>query len=121
MTLAKLIYRGAGIYGLLVITPLFFLERAIGDSAPPAITHPEYYYGFVVAAFAWQFAFLLISRDPARYRAVMPITWIEKLYGAFAVALYGLGRIPTQALALGAIDLILCALFVFAYVKSRPR
>jgi hypothetical protein len=33
------------IYGWLVLSPGFFLERQIGIQSLPAITHPEVYYG----------------------------------------------------------------------------
>lgn len=42
----------AGIYGLLVLVPQYFLEEKNGRDYPPAITHPEYYYGFVGVAVA---------------------------------------------------------------------
>jgi hypothetical protein len=121
MKFATWVYRIAGVYGLLVIVPLFFLERVIGQNDPPAITHPEYYYGFVVVTVAWQLAFLVIAHNPQRFRPLMPVTWIEKLYGFFAIALYAQGRISTQTLALGLIDLLLGVLFVCAFWASRPR
>ncbi len=56
-----------------------------------------------------------------RYRALMPITWLEKLsFGGAAVVLMALGRIPTPVFALGVLDLALGGLFVAAYVKT-PR
>jgi hypothetical protein len=69
--------------------PQFFLEAQIGRDYPPPITHPEHFYGFVGVALAWQFVFLLIGRDPARYRPLMPIAVLEKLaFGVPAVVLY---------------------------------
>jgi hypothetical protein len=121
MKIATWIYRIAGVYGLLVIVPLFFLERVIAQNDPPAITHPEYYYGFAVVTVAWQLAFFVIAHNPQRFRPLMPVTWIEKLYGFFAIALYTQGRISTQTLALGLIDLLLGVLFVCAFWASRPR
>jgi len=47
----------AGIYGLVVLLPLYFLEHRLGQDQPPAITHPEFYCGFVGVATAWQVAF----------------------------------------------------------------
>ena len=67
------------------------------------------------------FAFLLIARDPVRYRPLMPITWLEKLsFGGAAAVLMALGRIPTPVFALGMLDLLLGALFVAAWLKT-PR
>lgn len=33
----------AGIYGLLILSPIYFMENTIGRETPPAITHPEYF------------------------------------------------------------------------------
>jgi hypothetical protein len=118
---AKWVYRIAGIYGLLVLAPLLFLERVVSQTSPPAIIHPEYYYGFAITGVAWQAAFLVISNDPPRFRAVMPVTWIEKSYGLIAVVLYVQNRISSQVLVLGLIDLLLGALFVCAYISATQN
>ena len=57
MTFAKWVFTIAGIYGFLVVTPLFFLEKQM---APPgqAMTNPESYYGFAGVAFAFQILFI---------------------------------------------------------------
>jgi len=121
MNFAKWAYRIAGIYGLLVLTPLLFLERVVSQTSPPAITHPEYYYGFAIGAVAWQVVFLLISNDPQHFRMLMPITWLEKSYGLMTVVLYLENRISSQVLALGLIDLLLGALFIGAYITTAPN
>src|SRR6267378_5544383 len=46
MKFAKVVFWVAGIWGLVVITPLYFLFDLIGKQDPPAITHPGFYYGF---------------------------------------------------------------------------
>ena len=120
MKFAKWIYRIAGIYGLLLFIPLLFLEHVVSQTSPPAITHPEYYYGFVIAGLAWQVALLGISNDPQRFRIVMPVTWLEKSYGLVTILLYVENRISSQVLALGLIDLLLGALFVCAYAATTP-
>ncbi|HLO15860.1 MAG TPA: hypothetical protein VK206_13590 [Anaerolineales bacterium] len=118
MKFAKWVYRIAGIYGLLVLAPLLFLERVVSQTSPPAITHPEYYYGFAITGVAWQVAFLVISNDPQRFRPVMPVTWLEKSYGLIAVVLYFENRVSSQVLVIGLIDLLLGALFIGAYVTT---
>ena len=118
MKFAKWVYRIAGIYGLLVLAPLLVLEHTVSQIAPPAITHPEYYYGFAITGVAWQVAFLVISSDPQRFRALMPVTWLEKSYGLIAVGLYLENRISSQVLVLGAIGLLFAVLFVCAYVAA---
>jgi hypothetical protein len=115
---AKWAYRVAGIYGFIVLAPLFFLEGVVSQTSPPAITHPEYYYGFAITGVAWQVAFLVISTDPRRFRILMPVTWLEKIYGLIAVVLYFENRVSSQVLALGLIDLLLGALFIGAYVTT---
>ena len=41
------LFTASGIYGILVLAPMYFLERPLGELLPPAPTHPELYYGFV--------------------------------------------------------------------------
>ena len=118
MKFARWTYLLAGIYGLLVLVPQYFLEEQNGISYPPAITHPEYYYGFVGVAIAWQIAFLVISRDPQRYRPLMIATIIEKYsYGIAVVVLYVLHRVGTTILATAVIDMFLGAMFLTAYLR----
>ena len=118
MKFAKWVYRIAGIYGLVVLTPLLFLERLVSQTSPPAITHPEYYYGFAILGVAWQIAFLVMGNDPQRFRPLMPVTWFEKSWGPIAVVLYIKNRISSQVLALGLIDLLFGALFLGAYFTT---
>jgi pimeloyl-ACP methyl ester carboxylesterase len=84
VTFARWVFGIAGVYGLLILTPMYFLEDRISLDQPPSITHPEYYYGFVGVAIAWQVAFLVISRDPVRYRLMMIPAIIEK--GSYVIA-----------------------------------
>jgi len=50
MKFAKIIFRVAGIWGVLTLTPLYFMFNLIGQKDPPPITHPAFFYGFVGAA-----------------------------------------------------------------------
>jgi len=84
---ARRVFLIAGIYGLLVLAPHYFLEAKIGRDHPPEITHPEFFYGFIGVAVAWQVAFLIIARDPVRYRLIMLPGILEKV--AFGVAALG--------------------------------
>jgi hypothetical protein len=122
MKFAKVIFLVAGIYGLLALLPQYFLERQTGRDYPPPITHPEYYYGFIGVAVAWQVVFLIVARDPARFRPIMVPAVVEKLsFGVAAVILYWQQRLSALMLGGGVIDLILAALFVAAYVKTAGR
>ncbi len=116
---ARRVFRVAAIYGVLVLVPQYFLEERIGRDTPPPITHPEYFYGFIGVALAWQLVFFLISRDPVRYRPLMLLALVEKAsFGFAAIALFLSGRLSAQMLGAGLIDLVLGALFVVAYVRT---
>lgn len=120
MNFAKKIYLAAGIWGLFIMLPQYFMEETQGIKYPPAITHPEYYYGFIGVVIAWQLAFLVISRDPVRYRPLMLVTIVEKLaFGPAVVILYTLGRVSLEMLGAGIIDMIWAVLFAIAFSKTR--
>lgn len=117
---AQRVFRIAGIYGLLVLLPQYFLEARIGREFPPPITHAEYFYGFIGVAVAWQFVFLIISRDVRRYRLLMLPAILEKLsFGVPALLFYATGRAPAQIAAGGAIDLVLGTLFALSFLRTR--
>lgn len=117
---ARRVFRVAAIYGILALAPQYFLEERVGRDYPPPITHPEHFYGFVGVALAWQFLFLVIAKDPVRFRPAMPVAVVEKLaFGVPAIVLYLLGRIPAAVLAFGLIDLVLATLFVAAWRATR--
>lgn len=116
---ARVVFTAAGVYGLLVLLPQYFLEEKTGRDYPPPITHPEYYYGFIGIAVAWQVVFLIIGRDPVRYRALMIPSVLEKAsFGIPAIILFLLNRLGPMMLGAGILDLILGALFAMAYVKT---
>ena len=118
---AKRVFLIAAIYGLIVLVPQYFLEDKTGRDFPPPITHPEYFYGFVGVALAWQIVFLVISRDPVRYRPLMLVAIVEKAsFGLPAIALYVGGRLSGQMLVAGIIDLVLGVLFAMAYTRTSP-
>lgn len=119
MLFAKRVYLWAGIWGLLVIVPGFFNEPWIAQHSPPPITHPEFFYGFYSVALAFQVLFLIMSRHPARYRALMPVCMLEK-FGFCAVAgiLFALGRTGNLIFVFAAIDFVWGALFLIAYRKT---
>lgn len=119
MKFARLVFLIAGIYGLIVLVPQFFLERKIGTDTPPPITHAEYFYGFICVAVAWQVLFLILSRDPVRYRPVMIAAMLEKIGFPVAVAvLYVQGRVAPTIFIPASLDLVLLVLFIAAYRKT---
>ncbi len=119
MKFAKIVFWVAGIWGLLVLTPLYFMFDLIGRNDPPPITHPGFFYGFVGAALVWQIAFILIATDPVRYRPFMIPSVLEKLsYGAAVVTLVVQGRMHRSDLVFGRADLLLGLFFVVPYFKT---
>jgi len=122
MAFPRWVFRLAGIYGLLVMTPQYFLEEQINREQPPAITHPEYFYGFVGVAVAWQLAFLVISLDPVRYRLLMLPSIVEKLtFGIAAIVLFNGGRLDATVLGFGCVDLVLAVLFAWSFWLTREK
>ena len=120
MRFTRVVYTVAAVYGLLVLAPLYFLLDVIGRETPPAVTHPEFYYGFVGLAILWQLVFLLIARDPVRYRALIPITILEKLvYAVPGLLLYAHGRLDAKLLPGPIMDGVLGFFFVLAYLQMR--
>jgi hypothetical protein len=111
----------AGIYGLIVLLPGYFGEKTLVQKMPPAVTHPEFYYGFLGVAVAWQVAFLIIARDPQRFRPLIPAAILEKLtYCVACAVLFILGRIPIIVALGGAGDFILGTLFTISYFRLKP-
>jgi len=120
MKFARVVFLVAGIYGLIVLVPQFFLERRIGVDTPPPITHPEFFYGFICVAVAWQVLFLILSRDPVRFRPMMIPAMLEKIGFPIAVlVLYLQGRVSPTIFIPAALDLILLVLFIAAYRQTR--
>ncbi len=121
MKFARWVFLIAGAYGILALAPLYLLESQIARDYPPAITHPEYYYGFVGVGLAWQIAFLVIASNPGRFRLVMLPAIVEKLtYGIAMTALYSQQRVAPVVMGFAAVDLVLGLLFVLAYLRT-PR
>ena len=120
MSFAKIVFLVAGIYGLIVLVPQYFFEERTGHDYPPPITHPEYYYGFIGLAVVWQIVFLILSRDPGRYRPLMIPAVLEKACFAIpAVILLLQHRIPGLIFGFAMIDAVLGVLFFIAYLKTN--
>jgi hypothetical protein len=121
MKFAKTVFLVAGIYGVVILTPIYFMEGKIGRETPPAITHPEYFYGFLRAGLSWQVLFLVLSRDPQRYRAMILPSVLEKVsYGIAVIFLFVQHRLPLSVLTIGSVDWAFAALFIAAYIATKP-
>lgn|SRR5512143_4249470 len=121
MKFAKFVFLIGGIYGLLVTVPQYFMEKLVAADYPPPVTHPEYYYLFIGVTAAFQIIFLVISRDPARYRPLMIVSVLEKsaMLVTFLI-LAPAGRFPQHWMIPFVIDLTLGILFLAAYFKTKP-
>lgn len=119
---ARRVFLFAGIYGLIVIVPLYFSESNIAKQFPPAITHPEYFYGFLGVTLSFQVLFIILSTDPVRYRPMMIPAMLEKFtYGAAAFILFTQQRIPRLVFGFATFDMILGLLFLLAYWRTDPQ
>ena len=117
---ARVVYLAAGLVGLVEILLLYFYEATLNRTQPPAITHPEFYYGFLGITLAWQVAFVVIASDPLRFRPLMPVSWIEKaLYPITVWVLVSAGRTHHDMLGAAALDLLWLVLFVAAWFLTR--
>ena len=122
MKFAKRVFLISGIYGLMVVLPLYFLEEKTGRDYPPAITHPEYYYGFVGVTAAWQILYLMISTDPVRFRPLMIPPMLAKSSFVVAVTiLFFQGRGSSTLVGASMIDLLLVVLFFVSYLRTPKQ
>jgi hypothetical protein len=119
MKFARIVFTTAGVWGILILTPLYFMYDSIGRQYPPPITHPDFYYGFLAITVAWQVGFLMIGREPVRLRAMMIPAILEKfLYVITLAVLYTQGRAAMGQVLPGVPDVILGCLFVAARIKT---
>jgi hypothetical protein len=122
MKFAKIVFWIAGLWGVLVLTPLYFMFNLIGQKDPPPITHPGFYYGFVGAGLAWQIAFFIIATDPVRFRPIILAAVVEKFTYAIAIFVLHLqGRIHPSDLTFAFVDLLFGILFITAFVKLSNK
>lgn len=119
MRFARFTFIGAGIWGIAVLTPLYWLVDLTGRSYSAPTDYPHFFYGFLSIAMAWQIAFLVIGSNPARYRPLMLPGMLEKLGHVGGVAvLYRDARISMVDAQAAIPDLLLAILFIVAFVKT---
>ena len=116
MKFARWVFLLAAIYGVLALAPMYFQEAML---APP-LTHPEFYYGFIGVALAWQVLFLQLAHDPLRHRPLMIPAMLEKAgFGLAMLALYAQHRLPALLLLAGCVDLLFVVLFLLVWWRTR--
>ena len=122
MKFARWTFLIAGIYGLLALVPMYFMEAQIGIDTPPAITHPEYFYGFIGVAVAFQLVFIIISTDPQKYRPLMLAAIVEKFSFVIAAAvLLASGHLAGPIVIGAAIHGLLGLLFAVSWYRVAAR
>ena len=115
VTAPKRIFTIAGIYGLIVLLPLYFGEHALAAMGQ-MLTKPEYYYGFIGTAASFQLVYLMIGRDPVRFRPLMPLTLIAKWSFTLPVAILFLaGRVDLVTMIMAVIDAMIGLAFLWAW------
>ena len=121
MRLARFVFIGAGIWGIAVLTPLYWLVDISGRHYTVPSDYPQFFYGFIGVAIAWQIAFLMIGSNPTRFRTFMIPAMIEKFgYVATLLFLYSQSRISALDMQPAIPDGLLGLLFVAAFLRTRP-
>jgi hypothetical protein len=117
---ARIVFVVAGIWGIVVLTPFYWLVDVTGRRYESPTTYPHFFYGFFAVALAWQIAFLVIGSNPMRFRALMIPAMLEKFgYVATLAVLYGQGHIAAVDALPAVPDGLLGLLFILAFVRTR--
>ncbi len=117
---ARWLFRGAAIYGAILLLPVYFLEARIAAPAT-RLPAPEYFYGFIGAALSFQLVYWVIGGAPRKYYALMPLAVGAKLSFWIPTAiLWSAGRTTTSTFALSCGDLLLAIAFLLAWRSVRP-
>jgi hypothetical protein len=121
MRFAEWVFLFAGVSGVIMVTPPYFLEERFGRDQPPPVNHPELYYGFFGVTLSWQLMFLVIGSDPVRFRRAMLPSMVEKASFAGAILiLFALQRVTVIWIGFASMDALWLLLFVIAYLRT-PR
>jgi hypothetical protein len=116
MHFAKRVFLVAGVLGIPLVFPTYFLEGRSAEMDPPPINHPEFFYGLTSVVLVWQLVYLMIGTDPVRYRPMMLLAALAK--GGFVLtilALFVAGRVRPFWLAFTSFDGVFTVLFLLAY------
>jgi len=120
MSFARIVFVAAGVWGIIVLTPLFWLVDITGRHYMAPADYPQFFYGFLSVALTWQVAFLMIGANPARFRWLMLPSIAEKLaYVVVVAVLYARGRVAMMDAMAAIPDLLLGVLFVAAFARTR--
>jgi hypothetical protein len=120
MKLARIVFIGAGIWGITVLLPLYWLIDITGRHYAPPADYPQFFYGFIAVALVWQIAFLVIGTDPARFRPLMIPAMLEKFsYVSTLVVFSAQSRISSIDFQPAIPDGLIGLLFIVAFWATR--
>jgi hypothetical protein len=120
MRFARIVFTIAGIWGIVVLMPFYWLLDVTGRRYAPPAEYPHFFYGFFSVAMAWQIAFLVIGSNPRRFGPLMIPSVLEKFsYVVTLILLYGQARISATDFQAAVPDLVLGILFIVAFAKTR--
>lgn len=120
MKFARIVFRVAGIWGIVLLTALYFMFDGGATPPPTPLTYVQSYFGFLGVTMAWQLGFLVIGSDPMRFRPMMIPAMVEKFgFVLTFVVLYLSGRASAAEMMPAVPDVVLGALFVLAFMKTR--
>jgi hypothetical protein len=121
MKFARVVFTVAGVWGIVVLTPLYFLVDLTGRHYAAPTAYPQFFYGFLSVTLAWQIAFLAIGSNPSKYRLLMIPSILEKAgFVVTTVVLYGQARLSAVDASAAVPDALLGILFVVAFART-PR
>src|SRR5262252_9129076 len=119
MRFAKIVFIIAGVWGIAVLTPLYFLVDITGRQYAPPTAYPQFFYGFVSVAMAWQIGFLIIGSNPARFRPLLIPAILEKLgYVSTLIILFSRAQVSAVDAQAAVPDGLLGLLFVAAFIRT---
>lgn len=119
MRFARIVFTFAGIWGIAVLTPFYWLVDITGRHYQAPTEYPHFFWGFFAVTLAWQIGFLLIGSNPSRYRLFMLPAMVEKLgYVITLTLLYKAGRVAAADASAAIPDGLLGLLFVVAFVVT---
>lgn len=117
MKFSKIVFTAAGVWGFVILTPLYFLHDTVATARGGPVSYPEL-FGFLAITVAWQSAFLVIASNPARYRLMMLPAIAEKfLWVITMTVLLQQGRVQSQDMLPVIPDAILGVLFTISARK----
>ena len=118
MTFARWVFRIAGIFGILVMAPMYFMEHRMA----PGLVYPVFFYGFIGIDLVWQILYLVLATDPVRYRPIMLPAILVKFLGFVSITwLFAAGRTDFSMVPAAGVDLVFAILFLAAWWATRPK